>query len=149
MMTLAKALKVKNRLIGQLNSLREQATAHNNGRSDLTTSINIQDVWTELEEVKSRLIDLKGKVAVATAPISPKLVQMAELKSELKFIEEISVHEGTLDIGYGATTPKVVTWLPYLTEVAKAKKMKELKEQIASTQDEVDEFNAATKINFE
>lgn len=153
MISLAKALKIKNRLVGELANLQQTARQHNalpiESRGE--KSVRLDKVWEELQKVSNRLVELKSKIAVATAPITPLLVDLAETKGTIAFLESLPIKEGKEDtqIGYGVNSSlKTVVWNSFVDEAQKSKLIKENKERIDSLQDQIDEFNAVTKIDF-
>lgn len=153
MISLAKALKVKNRLVGELSNLQNVARQHNalpvENRED--KSVRLDKVWEDIRDVSNRIVELKSKIAVASAPITPFLVDLAETKSAITFLEGLPVKEGKEDthIGYGVNSSlKTVVWNSYINEDSKAKLIKENKNRIDTLQDQIDEFNATTKIDF-
>jgi hypothetical protein len=153
MISLAKALKVKNRLVGELSNLQNVARQHNalpvESRGE--KSVRLDKVWEDLQKVSNRLVELKSKIAVATAGIAPLLVDLAETKGTIAFLESLPVKEGKEDtqIGYGVNSSlKTVVWDSFINEDAKNRIVKENKNRIDSLQDQIDEFNAVTKIDF-
>ena len=153
MISLAKALKVKNRLVGELSNLQNVARQHNalpvESRGE--KSVRLDKVWSDLQKVSNRLVELKSKIAVATAGIAPLLVDLAETKGTIAFLESLPVKEGKEDtqIGYGVNSSlKTVVWDSFINEDAKNRIVKENKNRIDSLQDQIDEFNAVTKIDF-
>lgn len=151
MITLAKALKVKNRLVGQLDKAKALIIQYNSAVKGQERPVAIDRVCSEYDETRKRLIELKGKIAVATGPITPKLVEMAEVKSAIAFLSCLSIKEGLEDktIGYRDTVVKTEEWVPYISEAERQRVLKDHQYLIETLQDQVDEFNAVTKIDFE
>ena len=91
MISLAKALKIKNRLVGELSNLQSVARQHNAlpDESREEKSVNLGEVWSDLQKVSNRLVELKSKIAVATAGITPLLVDLAETKGTIVFLETL------------------------------------------------------------
>jgi hypothetical protein len=153
MISLAKALKIKNRLVGELSNLQSVARQHNAlpTESREEKSVNLEEIWNDIQTTSNRIVELKSKIAVATAPITPLLVDLAETKSTITFIESLPIKEGKEDtqIGYGINSSlKTVVWHSYIDEAKKNRLLKENKNRIDLLQDQIDEFNAVTKIDF-
>lgn len=153
MISLAKALKIKNRLVGELASLQAVARQHNSlpTESRGEKSVRLDKVWEDIQNTSNRIVELKSKIAVATAQIAPFLVDLAETKSTISFLETLPIKEGKEDtqIGYGVNSSlKTVVWNSYIDEASKNKLVKENKNRLDSLQDKIDEFNAVTKIDF-
>ena len=153
MISLHKALKIKNRLAGELAKLQIIANQNNSVREDQKEgkSIDLRKTWEEMAKTRKALIDLEGRIATATAPIAAKLVELAELKAEIAFLESLAIQEGSTDVvtGYGAnSSAKTVKWHTYISQEQRNSLAREFKDKIELLQDEVDEFNAKTKIEF-
>jgi hypothetical protein len=153
MISLAKALKIKNRLVGELASLQAVARQHNSLpiESRGEKSVSLDKVWEDIQNTSNRIVELKSKIAVATAQIAPFLVDLAETKSTISFLETLPIKEGKEDtqIGYGVNSSlKTVVWNSFIDEASKNKLVKENKNRLDSLQDKIDEFNAVTKIDF-
>lgn len=153
MISLAKALKIKNRLVGELASLQAVARQHNSLpiESRGEKSVRLDKVWEDIQNISNRIVELKSKIAVATAQIAPFLVDLAETKSTISFLETLPIKEGKEDtqIGYGVNSSlKTVVWNSYIDEASKNKLVKENKNRLDLLQDKIDEFNAVTKIDF-
>lgn len=153
MISLAKALKIKNRLVGELASLQAVARQHNSLpiESRGEKSVSLDKVWEDIQNTSNRIVELKSKIAVATAQIAPFLVDLAETKSTISFLETLPIKEGKEDtqIGYGVNSSlKTVVWNSFIDEASKNKLVKENKNRLDSLQDKIDEFNAFTKIDF-
>lgn len=153
MISLNKALKIKNRLAGELAKLQTSAQSNNCVREDQKEgkTVDVEKVWNEMALTRAALIDLKGKIAEASASIAPKLVKMAELKAEIVFLNSVPVKEGNEDftVGYGASASvKTVKWNSYISAARKEELIREFQNSIDSLQDEIDEYNAVTKIDF-
>jgi len=153
MISLAKALKIKNRLVGELASLQAVARQHNSLpiESRGEKSVRLDKVWEDIQNTSNRIVELKSKIAVATAQIAPFLVDLAETKSTISFLETLPIKEGKEDtqIGYGVNSSlKTVVWNSFIDEASKNKLVKENKNRLDLLQDKIDEFNAVTKIDF-
>jgi hypothetical protein len=153
MITLAKALKVKNRLVGELSSLQAVARQHNSlpNESREQKSVQLPKVWEDIQNTSNRIVELKSKIAIATSPITPYLVDLAETKGTISFLESLPIKEGKEDtqIGYGVNSSlKTVVWNSFIDESSKNSLVKENKKRLDFLQDKIDEFNAITKIDF-
>lgn len=153
MISLNKALKIKNRLSGELAKLQAVAVQNNSVREDQKEgkTVVLENVWTEMAATRAALINLKGKIAVASSGIAEKLVKMAELKAEIAFLNSLAVKEGSEDFvtGYGSNASvKTVKWDSYISAARKAELIREFQYIIDNLQDEIDEYNAVTKVDF-
>lgn len=152
--TLAKALKIKNRLAGELAKLQAIIRTHNAVRSDRIEerSIDIDEIWKQIKSVRNNLVSIRSKIAEATSSIAPKLIQMEEYKSYITFLNTLPIRETTETevIGYGAAAlTKEYKWESFISEAEKNLLINEAQKSIDLLQDEVDEYNAITKISID
>ncbi len=145
-MTLTNALKVKNRLVGQLKKLQMDIQVHNSTCKE--REIDIAELWEKLNDTTEKLIDLKTKIAIKTAKISSKLIRLAEEKSKLEFYNILPTKTGeeTSVVSYGSNATKTEIWNSFITETKKRELIAKSEEEIAYLQDCIDEFNATTII---
>lgn len=153
MISLNKALKIKNRLAGELAKLQVLAQQNNSIREDQKEgkTVIIENVWSEMASLRASLIDIKGKIAIASANVAAKLVKMAELKAEIAFLNSLIVKEGNEDFvnGYGANASiKTVKWISHISAAEKNQLIRDFQNTVESLQDEIDEYNAVTKIDY-
>jgi hypothetical protein len=146
-MTLTTALKVKNRLIGQLNKIRQDINTYNATCKD--REIDIMVLWANYELAVEGLIKLKTQIALKTAKITPKLVELAEEKSKLAFLNNIPVRTGeeVVPVYYGSGAMTTQKWESFITETKRRELVAKSEEQIAWLQDCIDEYNATTLID--
>lgn len=145
-MKIAKALKIKNRLAGELNRIKALIEREN---SQLLANFN-ENKMKELSEsfynTKADLIRLKAKIQMKTAPISEKLIAIAETKDEMSFFQSLDTKDGESIVTRYGTEPNTIVYKAYYTQDDVDKKVVEIQAQIDNLQDEIDEYNATTSI---
>lgn len=159
-LTLRKALQKKNRLASDLNKLRSKLRDHNvkvthvrvtedgtETRIENERKVNITELSTELEATVSKLVSLKTEIAKANTAIYNKIYRMSEIKSEISFLECVPTRDGK-DAGYGHDGNYVIHEA-VLTEEHINSLVKALEEEMETLQDEVDHYNAVTKITVD
>lgn len=148
-MNISKALKVKNRLIGEINRLQELVKRENSRRNDNASSVNVAETVCLLEVTREKLVSLKGAVNESSAPISQKLADLAETKSQINFYNSIPSREGEELTLIGSNREKLsYMWTAYLNREKLDAKVVELQKKTNNLQDEIDNFNARTQVNF-
>jgi len=156
-MSIARALKERKRIIGEMNTIRNRLNNNNgvqlnvkvdeSGKYTLPTAEEISnhrkldpkalmEQWYELRE---KLIDLKVKLQAANNGIAKQLVELSELKSELTLIENGCYGSNALDF-YGERHARMVDVV--FDDAWRIAKVDELRKLINSLQDEIDEYNA-------
>lgn len=153
-MKIVKALKLKNRLVHDLNVCRERIKRDNSALSKKHKGADHVVNLAVLENATlENLVELKTAIQVATAPIASLLIEMAEKKSKLKFLGTIPTRKGEEDVhDYQGKLLRVDEYITTFDEEEIIQKSADLEEQINHLQDKIDEYNASTdigKLSFE
>jgi len=142
-MTLAKALKQKNRLTQKISRLQQEIQRENSVRADDVRKIKVEDLLEELEVRVKELIKLKIAIFVASTPMRENILKLSEIKSHIVFLQSINTTEGKVsNYGEDAVEYTVVYDKLFIREQV------ELCEQgIDEIQEELDKFNHTTEID--
>lgn len=148
-MNISKALKVKNRLAGEVTRLQEIFKRENSRRNDNPSQIDVAKIYVELEMTRQKLISLKGAINEASSPISEKLAKLAEYKQFINFINSVPNREGEEMTLIGSNREKLsYQWTAWMNREKLDKVASGLQTEINTLQDEIDLFNAQTSVNF-
>ena len=154
-MNIAKALKVKNRLIHKINTkltkinqensfVVEHITCSAEDKHDTVTKL-----YTEVFDVlKPKLQRIKVEIQKANLGIADQLVEIQEKKAQLAFLKGLPIKEGKELLSEYRDNSPLVTRISVFTENDKDQKIAECQQRIEDLQDEIDAYNAATTINF-
>lgn len=151
-MTVAKAMKLRNELVGEVNLLRNRIQQFNVRRDgDPEPPMKSDALLKELDEKEEQLIDLKVRLEKTTVPVFEKVVRLAEVKGLLQFYQGLQSnsqdrreqevrwsggqHE-TIDVLYTATLKFDVL----------EDRICRLKDGISELQEELDQFNHSTEL---
>ena len=139
-MKLAKALKLKNKLLKEYNVTLSR-----------TISSNCYDVDNSavlLEEAivqRDKYVSLKAAIHSTSEPIRKKIFELGELKSFLGKINSLHTTEGIVkESSYSGGTVK--TYAADISEQRKQEIIKSVEESIENIQEEIDVFNATTDL---
>ena len=147
--TLAQALKEKNRLAGEIQRLWAMVAKENSKREDFKRVIDVEATYQTLQLYTEKLIELKTKIGVANAENLDRIYRMEEFKNQLLKLANIGTDETTDVIRLTDTQYKELK----RSVVFDAAKIWQLREQLQlecnRLQDEMDTFNATTRIEFE
>ena len=142
-MTLAKALKKKNRIAQKISTLQGEIQRENSARKDDLRKIDVNKLMTDLQAAKNDLIKLKIAIFIASTPQRDNILKLGELKSHVAFLRGISTTEGKVndygndnEVEYTAVFDK----LYIRTETERAE------EEIDDIQDELDNFNHTAEV---
>ena len=146
--SIARALKEKNRVAGRLAKAREIIQQENSKDKSLPRRVDVEATYAEAKMLEARLVAIKSAIAQANNPIVAKIIELDELKSEIAFLNGLNVKEGRFEeVSYGNKIVRdieaVVGQARVLAEVA------ELQNRADALQDALDEFNASTKVEIE
>ena len=148
MVTIARALKEKNRVAGRLAKARELVGAENSQDKSVPRGVDVAAMYDLAKMLRNRLIAIKSAIAEANKPIVSKIIELDEIKSEIAFLNGLDVKEGKfVTTNYGTRIESdidaVIRKQQVLDEVTA------LQARADRLQDELDEFNATTKVEIE
>jgi hypothetical protein len=146
-MKLSKALKVKNKLAGEIALAQRLINESNVTEGDNKSPHNVVELYGTLIEKQAALARLKGQIAVANGPIAYDIALMAELKARIAFLRSVPVKDGRFFSGGGyRQEPTPIDYHSALKADEIERNIASLSQQIEALQDKVDEFNATTSI---
>lgn len=148
-MNISKALKVKNRLVGELAKLQEVFKRENSRRNDNPSEVDPKKVFGDITNTFNRLVELKGAINEASAPISKKLAELAELKQFINFYLSVPTKEGEELTLIGSNREKLsYMWTAYMNREEVDTQVSIVQKRINTLQDEIDDFNASTSVKY-
>lgn len=146
-MKLSQALKIKNRLAGEVARLNQILHRENSRRNDSQSKVDRESIWQQALKTSEELGALKGRIATANVGIYSKLERMGEIKARIAFINSLPKRTGEEIVPlHGDREPLKYTWDSYITQEKADEMVVELQKQIQELQDEVDAYNATTEI---
>ena len=141
--TLAKALKLKNRLAGKVAKLTLTVQTYNSTQQT-AEQIDVRAAFAERADLVRRLTDLKYAVARANVPIQRDIFDLAELKAETTLLAGLNTKHGTVLEGYPAAGQ--VTYVAQFRKADVDAMTDALEGRIDALQDKLDTFNAQTLV---
>jgi hypothetical protein len=149
--TLAKALKIKSKLIGEIKELESMIYNKNsfiiNQNNSIDNHISKYDVTKMLSELNSKiekLVNIKIAINDANSEIIHQIFTISEYKSQLKFISGLDIKEGFTRRGYMET--EASEYYSQIDDNMRNTMKKELQTKIDNIQDELDNYNHSTKL---
>lgn len=145
-MTIAKALKQKNRLIKEIGELFSLVSEYNSIPEENDRPYNINELINTIKEKQEDLVDLKARIHTANSPVYKDIFKLSELKTRMKEFSSLETKEG---IGDNSLFRRRSAEIKYKAEIGPARLQemkKELQEEIDTLQDELDEWNSKTTI---
>ena len=149
LLTLAKALAIKNRLTGRLAQARENVETYNSvlvGQRDNlgNNTLDVRGEYAHYRKLQDGLIVVKAAIQRANLPIHEDILQLGELKSVIQMLSGLNTKNGSepgfngVEFRYSAVMLK-----PEVLGI-----IRDLETQIDAIQDKLNEFNAATRIEI-
>lgn len=148
-MKLHKALKVKNRLVGEINNLQKVLQRENSRRNDNLSKVNCSETYDKLLDSLNRLVTLKTAIAKANTVIYDKIYEMDQLKSLMVFLKTLLTKEGEELVYMGPNENKLYTWSCFMNQQAVDKALEELQVKVNNRQDEIDCANSVTELDYD
>jgi hypothetical protein len=141
-MKLAKALKLKNQLAGEVAHLKDLMAKQNVRSNKQKFDYQNRDVLGQLRVKIDELVKVKAALGVANAEVYDKIFRLAELKGLVAMLTSLDTKAGVFHEGgqFGQQSYEV-EYVAQLSKVEVDKLVAELKEEIQALQDELDEFN--------
>ena len=146
--SIARALKEKNRVAGRLAKARTEIENENSKEKHSPRGIDVMETYARAKLLRDRLIAIKSTIAAANQPIVAKIIEMEEVKSEIAFLNNLNVKEGRfVERNYGTTVESEIEAVIRKSQVIE--EVAALQAKAERLQDDLDEFNAMTKVEIE
>jgi hypothetical protein len=142
--TLAKALKVKNRLAGRLAKVQADIQAYNSVPVGQADQVNVPALLKTREELVEALVALKTVINEANREVQRDIYDLAEKKATAQFLGGLNTRHGPQPPVYPSTTE--VIYVAALKKADVDALVLRLEKEIDHLQDRLDQFNHARKI---
>jgi hypothetical protein len=140
-MKLAKALKQKNRLAGEVAQLKELLTQQNSRSTKQKFDYDNHEVLTNLRGKIDELVATKAAIGAANAEVYPKIFRLAELKGLVAALKALSTKEGVYAESLGYAQSVEVEYVAQIKKSEVDKLVVDIQNEIQELQDALDEFN--------
>lgn len=146
-MKLAKALKLKNKLAGEVETLKDLLKKQNVRSKKQEFDYDNAEVLADLRAKVDELIRVKAAIAQANTAIYERIFRAAELKGLVATLNSLDTRTGVhLEGGNYVERPVEVEYMAQLGKVEVDRLVAEFEKEIDSVQDELDEFNFTNEI---
>ena len=149
MITLAQALKEKNRLAGELSRCWTMIARENSKREDAPRVIDVAETYKKIQLFKEKLTELKTKIGLANAGSLERIYRLEECKNELNRLNDIRTDETSDFQAIGEGNYKEYKRTVIFTAAQVYEMREKVQQECNELQDELDAYNAMTKIEFE
>ncbi|RYG48531.1 hypothetical protein EON79_04210 [bacterium] len=140
--TLAKALKLKNRQVQKVKGLQERIQASNSYMVGSERDFDAQALYTELRAETETLWRLKLAINAANVPVHGAIYEMAETKGLIAFLKTLNTKRGKVE-SYG---DEAFEYEAAITAADVLIQIEALEARIDTLQDVLDQHNATTTV---
>lgn len=148
-MTLAKALKHKNRVAQKIARISDDIRANNSILAVNDPEVDVQALDRMRLELTDYLVALKTAIHRASDSVRDKIFMLAELKGSISFYGSICTQHGKREAHRFGGGEEFVEHKAVMRKEAIDRIVVELEERIDAIQDQLEEFNVTTKIQIE
>jgi hypothetical protein len=148
-MKLAKALKLKNQLAGEVAELKDLLAKQNVRSNKQKFDYENREILRRLRAKIDELIKVKAALGTANADVYDKIFRLAEFKGLVKTLTGLDTKTGVFHEGGRFGEPGYE--VEYVTQISKVdvdKLVAELNDEIQALQDGLDEFNFTHTLNL-
>lgn len=148
--TLARALKVKKRIIEKITKISNDITTYNRVAVGNPRDVDINQLILDRTFFKNTLITLKVKIFEAGNSIREEIFRLSELKDDIIFYKGISTERGKVYRRSILDDERDVEYEVILTKANIDNLIKELQKQIDTIQfDVIDKHNNTTMVDID
>ena len=145
--TLAKALKLKNRLAGRLAKAQADVAAYNSVPEGQADQVNVPALIKAREELVEALVSLKTAINDANREVQRDIYLLAEKKAAAQFLAGLNTRHGPQPAVYPSTTE--VHYVAALKKADVDALVVRLENEIDQLQDKLDQFNHVHRIEVD
>lgn len=144
-MNLTKALKQKKKLVKQADEFYSRFTNYNSSEVGTILPYNPDEMFKRWLETTEELVNLKTKIHQANVPIAEKIFKLGEIKNIISRLRGVDTKEGKVRDRY-STNDTAIEYTVYVNLISKDLQIKKYEETLERLQEEIEAFNAITKI---
>jgi DNA repair ATPase RecN len=142
-MTIAQALKEKNKKVASIQKLWDRINRYNSVQEGADRPYDIMDLYNQVETETAALVSLKARIHEVSQPIRESIFALSELKNLAHRVKSVSTVKGVHRDRYDSTTSLMTAVLDISWQDSK---IEELEAQIETIQEKLDTFNHTTEI---
>lgn len=142
-MTIAQALKEKNKRLNQINKLWDRLSTNNSIPEGNEREFNPEALLKQLNDETNSFIELKTKIHLACEPVREKIFRLSELKNFVKRLRRVDTNQGLVVNRYENSS---VRYTAALTSAAVDAHIENIENELESIQEELDQFNHTTRL---
>ena len=131
-------------------NIQEIDKRENSRRNDNISKVDCGEVFNQIGVTRTKLVALKSAIVEASVGVSLQLAKLSEIKTYINWLSGLPVREGEEKVAFGsAREPQTYNWTATINRENLDSLLNNLQGDANSLQDEIDEFNAKTQVNWE
>ena len=147
-MKLAKALKLKNQLAGEVAQLKELLAKQNVRSARQKFDYDNREVLAQLRSKVVELVRVKTAIALANVDAYEQIFRLAELKGLISALKALETKSGVFHEGGRFGDPAYqVEYIAQLSKVVVDTLVSEFEKEVQALQDTLDEYNFTRSAN--
>jgi hypothetical protein len=147
-MKLAKALKSKNQLAGELTKLKELIGTQNVRTTKQKFDYDNRELFAQAKLKIDEMVKVKTAIAIANGEIYARIFRLAELKGLVTTFKALETRSGIHREPMGYNTFEDVEYAAQFSKVETDRIISELTQEIQDLQDSLDEFNYTRSLDL-
>ena len=145
--TLNKALKLKNKLSGEIRKIADRIRNNNSYKETNKPSYESTKLLEEYDLKVVELINLKTAINKGNINIFNIITELGEVKSKITILTGMSTQTGSHSTGYGGNQNEHI-YVSLISEIQKNNMISELETKVEELQDKIDFYNINTVIEL-
>jgi hypothetical protein len=145
-MTVKQALKLKNKLVQELNELQVRLQANNSVIEGNVRNYSSKETLSEIYKKVDELNFIKTKIHRTNSPVYDKIFLLAELKSLVSNLKNLDCTSGIAEDYYSRRSEIPTIKNSEISVVERDSEIKFLENRIEELQEELDTFNSTTVV---
>lgn len=137
--SLAKALKLKNRLSGRLVVAQGKIRSYNS-MAEGRTEVNVRELDKTQLQIIDAIVSLRTSIYKANIGIYREIEEIKQKKLLLQFLQGLNTRHGVEPNVYGGD--KTIKYIAEIQQAEVDKRVKELEREVDALQDKIDTYNA-------
>ena len=147
--TLAQALKEKNRLTGEIRRLWGLFQHENSCLENHTRSIDVEGTLRTIEHYTAKLVELKTKIGMANAGNLKNMYLLEEAKNRMAKLNETNTNDDDEREYAGTNSFHYIKRTAVFNDARVLEMKRKLQIECNALQDKLDAYNALHKIEFD
>ena len=145
-MTIKQALKLKNKLVTELNELISNLHKNNSVYEGAERAYSSREILTEIYVKINKITSIKTLIHKANLPVHNLIFEMGELKSLVKNLKQLDCTNGVESNPYTRRSENLMVKSAEISVVERDFEVKNLERKIEEIQDILDHHNITTEI---